>query len=1198
MKKSNRSRSFYCISYLILVLLAIGTLLLIPRIRETQEKPEYILSSFELALQLHEQHIRTDIEFVTEKYFRDSTELISANELSSISKPADPELTLFIYWNDSLVYWSDNRVPFDLKPERFQPDLPSVIHLSNGWYEIVAIQHGDYLLAGLCLIKQDYPFQNQYLQNRYSGSLSLPDDVKISLQQGSFNAFTPHGTFLCSLIIPEEMASRYDHGWWVFFLLLAYLFFIAFLFQFSFYVQNIIHGDRLLILLLVVDIVILRGIQLLFHWPDALYQAELFGPAFYSSSWLFPSLGDFLINSFLFLAIAYIFYLRWPSPEIAKKPFNWIQGSGYFIRVLISLAALIIVMIGIRSLVIHSSLSMNLENISHLTWESAPAFLSIGFLIIAWMLSTLRLAGSGFLINPDREKREQRSPFTWFFMAMVLSAICATVVLNISNAERENIQRERVAIRLASRQNPGMELQLKQNMEAIQKDTSLLQNPLLSTNQIDQDLADDSLVNYILRVYFNDYWNNFDVQATVCQESKTLSIQPQGFVVGCFDYFQDVITTYGKETTQNEVFFLDYGYGNENYIARVVLKNPEREVYIEVSSRNISKNLGYPELLVDRRSYEAPEIGDYSYAIYHEDKLVHRVGEFDYGFELGSFVDTTTWTLQPPHEGMDHFLYRIDESDTLLISKLQPTWLNIISPFSYLLIFIFILSFLGIGLLNLKAIRALTVLSLRNRLQLTMLGMILSSFIIIGVLMMIYLTWLNSEKNEENILERTLSILIEVEHKFDHLNDLQEAGEEELESVLIKFSNVFFSDINLYDSQGFLLASSRPRIFQKGLISTLINRDALTQLKENKTSMFVQIEHIGELHYLSAYVSFYNTQNKLLGYLNLPYFSRQDDLKREIATFLVAFINIYVLFVLLGVLVTYLISNYITSPLKLLAERIGSIRLGKTDNKLVWRREDEIGHLVEEYNRMLDELAVSADKLAISERESAWREMAQQVAHEIKNPLTPMKLSVQYLQKAWEDQAEDWDQRLKRFSEALIEQIDTLSAIASEFSYFAKMPEPENATLDLDELARTSMAIYKDVTSIQFESLSDSDQKWIYADRRQLLRAFSNLINNSIQAFEEQDEGMITLQTDTVGGFHLLTISDNGKGIPLEEADRIFQPNFTTRSGGAGLGLAIVKGIILSIGGEISFSSEPGVQTSFTLRFPALSADDQKSNDR
>ncbi|MFH1159418.1 MAG: ATP-binding protein, partial [bacterium] len=513
--------------------------------------------------------------------------------------------------------------------------------------------------------------------------------------------------------------------------------------------------------------------------------------------------------------------------------------------------------------------------------------------------------------------------------------------------------------------------------------------------------------------------------------------------------------------------------------------------------------------------------------------------------------------------------------------------LNAISPFSYLLIFLFVIAFLVFCTVRFTDIRSLTIRSLRNRLQAFMLGLILSSFVIVGILMMVYLVRLNSEKNEENLLERALSILIETEHKFSQYADLNAVGQEDLENVLIKFANVFFSDINLYSPEGILIASSRPRIFQEGLISDRINRQAFDQLATNKSSMFAQTECIGKLSYLSAYVPFYSNQNRLLAYLNLPYFSRQDDLKKEISTFLVAFINIYVLFLLVGVVVTYLLSNYITSPLKLLAQRIGRIQIGKLNDKLEWKQEDEIGKLVEEYNRMLDELASSAEKLAVSERTSAWREMAKQVAHEIKNPLTPMKLSVQYLQKAWDEHAPDWEPRLKRFADALIEQIDSLSAIASEFSYFAKMPEPKNEILDLDELVQTSLAIYRDVSSIHLGFYPSENKKWVFADRKQLLRVFSNLVNNAIQATEDRTDGRIILKTESAGETHVLEVADNGKGISGEQADKIFHPNFTTRSGGAGLGLAIVKGIILAIGGEISFRSEPGSGTTFQVVFPA-----------
>lgn len=1175
-------------SCLIVGLLAILLLFVMPWQGERRETPGAILQRFESFLREHEIHIREEIEFISETFLEDSTTRLTKIQLEAIPDPEDRELTLLVYQDDSLVFWSDNSVPINFTSFPPQASSPSIIKLANGWYELSVSSRGIFTVVGLCLVKQDYPFQNQYLRNNYTGMIQIPDEVKISLQEGSYNAYSTGQIFICSLDIPENLPPRSDQSWLVFILITAYLFIIAFLYRLSLRLQNHFRNRQWLFFILTADILILRAVQFLFQWPKALYQSELFYPVLYSSSRIFPSLGDFLINSILCLVVAFLFYHSWPASYSRNSLRRWSRLLRTGLNFLISLFTLILVMAGISSLVIHSTLPMNLENISRLKWESIPAFASIGFLALAWILLTMRLtiAELRFPVSPG-DTGTRKFPFGWFFLAIVLFATAATVVLNRSNTRRENEQHELIAMKLAARQNPVTEMLLQQLVEEIKRDTAVRRILVVAANDAAQQMIDDSAASYLLSRYFRNYWNNFNIQVTVCRPTKTLRIQPQGFLAGCSGYFEEVISSFGQNSLDG-IYFLDYGYGNENYLARIPVPASEAVIFIEISSRSTYRDLGYPELLVDRRTYDVPDLADYSYAFFQNNQLVHRVGEYTYGFELSGYMDTATGMLLPTTDRMDHFLYRINDKDFLLISKLQPSWLSVISPFSYLLIFILLLFAMGYAILHLGGLRNIALLTLRNRLQLSMLGMIITLFIITGILMMVYLSWLNSEKNEENLLERTLSILIEVEHKFDHLGDLRDAGEDELENTLIKFSNVFFSDINLYDPKGVLLASSRPRIFMEGLVSNLINPQAYKKLHEKRTSMFVQTEHIGELFFLSAYVPFYNTQNRLLGYLNLPYFSRQDDLRREISTFLIAFVNIYVLFFLIGALVTYLISNYITSPLKLLALSIGRIRIGKTNDKLVWRREDEIGKLVDEYNRMLDELTVSAEKLAVSERESAWREMAQQVAHEIKNPLTPMKLGIQYLQKAWEERAEDWDLRLKRFSEALIAQIDTLSSIASEFSYFARMPEPENETLDLDDLIRNSLAIYKDVSAIRFTFQPAQCGKWVYADKRQLLRVFSNLINNAIEAIEARPgaEGRIAIETKSEAGWHIVGITDNGKGIGEEEADRIFQPNFTTRSGGAGLGLAIVKGIIHSVGGAISFKSEKGKSTVFTIRFP------------
>jgi nitrogen fixation/metabolism regulation signal transduction histidine kinase len=219
--------------------------------------------------------------------------------------------------------------------------------------------------------------------------------------------------------------------------------------------------------------------------------------------------------------------------------------------------------------------------------------------------------------------------------------------------------------------------------------------------------------------------------------------------------------------------------------------------------------------------------------------------------------------------------------------------------------------------------------------------------------------------------------------------------------------------------------------------------------------------------------------------------------------------------------------------------------------------------------------------------------MARQVAHEIKNPLTPMKLSVQHLQKSWDDRGSDWDQRLKRFTDTMTEQIETLSAIASEFSDFAKTPEPKNEKIDLAEIIENALSFYRDIPALQINFQEEFSSSYIYADRKQLMRVFTNLLNNSIQAIGEQKPGKIDISLTRENARYKIRIEDNGIGIRPEQASKIFQPNFTTKSGGMGLGLAIVRSIILSSGGDIGFESQPGQRTIFYIYLPIFDQNNQ-----
>jgi nitrogen fixation/metabolism regulation signal transduction histidine kinase len=310
-------------------------------------------------------------------------------------------------------------------------------------------------------------------------------------------------------------------------------------------------------------------------------------------------------------------------------------------------------------------------------------------------------------------------------------------------------------------------------------------------------------------------------------------------------------------------------------------------------------------------------------------------------------------------------------------------------------------------------------------------------------------------------------------------------------------------------------------------------------------------------------------------------------LEKEISEFFVALINIYVLLFVLSVITAIFISNYITRPLKLIQNKLSNIKLGKTNELIEWQEKDEIGSLVSEYNRMILELSKSAELLAKSERESAWREMAKQVAHEIKNPLTPMKLSVQHLKRIWKDDAPDGDQKMERLTQTIIEQIDTLSSIATEFSNFAKMPKTNLEKIDVQQTLLNIIDLFNDSSDVEIVFHNQTiENAIVLADKEQLLRVFNNIMKNAIQSIPENRKGIIEIDLKLETDSYIISIKDNGGGIASDVLDKIFVPNFTTKTGGMGLGLAMVKSIVEEFNGKIWFETKSDEGSTFYVSLP------------
>ena len=481
-------------------------------------------------------------------------------------------------------------------------------------------------------------------------------------------------------------------------------------------------------------------------------------------------------------------------------------------------------------------------------------------------------------------------------------------------------------------------------------------------------------------------------------------------------------------------------------------------------------------------------------------------------------------------------------------------------------------------------------LSLRTRIYLSMIALILFSFIITGAITTFRFNKQNLDYHENRLKRKERTVVQTIRFLIDKNEELEEpmAINDLLVENVTQIATITDLDINFFNFEGELLVSSHTTYFDEGIFVYQLSEDIREDLLSGEERI---IEHhqADTLSILSAYraISSANDTEKKIAFMNIPYFQTDEQLNNDLQGYLKTLTQVYGLFFILAALFAYFISNYITKSLKTIGEKLKATSFEKKNIPVDWKSDDEIGKLINEYNRMIGELENSANKLAKSERDAAWREMAKQVAHEIKNPLTPMKLNLQYLQRSIDDESADWKEKFKRSSTSLIEQIDTLSSIASAFSNFAQMPKSNMAEIDLKKIAESVVNLFSETEHIDLSVRIDPrDNYHMKGDKDQLSRMISNLLKNAIQAIPEENEGKIVVELMKKGFQMILSVEDNGKGIPEEEFDKIFVPNFTTKSTGMGLGLAMVKNIIENHKGKVWYTSTVGKGTVFYVSLP------------
>jgi len=476
-------------------------------------------------------------------------------------------------------------------------------------------------------------------------------------------------------------------------------------------------------------------------------------------------------------------------------------------------------------------------------------------------------------------------------------------------------------------------------------------------------------------------------------------------------------------------------------------------------------------------------------------------------------------------------------------------------------------------------------LSLRKRIFLSMLFLITFSTILITVVSLIHFRYEAKEYHKERLSRKENAIKEHIEYILQTTKYplTSENVRNIFRSRIHELSDIHSLEINFFDLNGKLILSSntnlkknKPKIqaeILKNLKNSSEKRIVITKAKENET------------YIKSSYSYIKDTDFKNLAIINIPYEENSDFYNQEAENFLTRYTQVFGIMFIISILISYLLSSTITKSISQISEKLGITQLNERNQKLKLQPgNQEINGLILAYNNMVDTLEESAQKLAQSEREHAWREMAKQVAHEIKNPLTPMRLTIQSFQRKFDINDPKISQKIHAFSETLIQQIDTMSAVASAFSNFANMPTQQNEQLNLVQVCKTAIEIFNE-DYIIFKT--SENEIYTFFDRTQLTRIVTNLVKNAIQSIPENQEiksvVVEILKEDTN---FVLKISDNGIGISTENAAYIFEPKFTTKNSGMGLGLAIIKKIIENYNGSITFESEEKKGTLFTVKLP------------
>ena len=1120
-------------------------------------------------------------------------------------------------------------------------------HLSNGWYLVrnksLNINKEIYKIIALIPVKRDYYITNTYLKNTFNAVDGVDDRFIISEKPTKLVIKDFEGNILFYLGTKNLNSSSYNNILSIFLKLLAVILCFYLLHQ---YARQLVEDKGILLAtaFLIIIVLIIRVISYFLPFPINFDQFDLFNTAIYHAGPILNSLGDLFINTSIMVWIVFFIKdhilkleIKFPENVTRKVPYTFLVALlmigctilfGYTVNTLVTDSQLSFDVLNFFSLNIYSVLGfVILCSISTLYFFvmkvllhlMKPAFqiniylsfsvISVcALIVVACMIGksyfifyfSLLLWMIGFLILLNYKNLSTFKPriisskiiFWIFFFSLSI-----TIVLVTENRKKELDNRKHYLENIADKTDPSGERMMSITLADLKNDYLPTIFPRFNNKQ-ENYLLKDSLLHNNFPGFLNRYETKmytFDSLGTPLFNTDSTSLNALNVI----------FETQSRPTSTPDLSYYDVSFERFNYITRKVVKLSAQQVagylFIISSPKKYKADELSPQLF-NKGNAEAIENSPvYSYAVYFNRYLINSYNDYPFPTKLPKDLNFYTNFYLRNINGNSELWYKVNSNKLVVITKPDNALIEALTLFAYL----FCAFLAGITLVNIILIligngfswRLMSQninLTIRNQVHGTIIFISLVSFIIIGITTILF--FINRyNKNDHEKLSRTINLIEndinnESDSAFNFINKTTSVvnwrSNPKFEAALYRIADIHGTYINIYDLRGNLQWSSLPLPYTKGLLSNSMDPLAYFHLAKIRDAQFFSVQHIGDLDYLNNYIPLKNKSGVEYGYLNIPYFESQNKLYDEISNFLITIINLNAFIFLIGGIIAFFITNRITDSFSFISQKMRAINIGKTNEQIQWHRNDEISELVKEYNRMVNKLDESAQELARTEREGAWREMARQVAHEIKNPLTPMKLNLQYLQMAIDNKSGNVADVSMYVSKILLEQIDHLSQIASDFAQFADINHSHNQKFDLNEVLKKIYLLYAGNNTFNIKFNQSAEAIYIFADKTQIQRVFTNLMQNAVQSIPDNKIAEVEIGCSVKDNKILTTVKDNGNGIPLKTQHKIFIPNFTTKSSGTGLGLAMSKGIVEKSGGRIWFTTEENVGTTFYVELP------------